>query len=244
MTHLGTIIGAAVLAFFPALPALASGKFAAPQGCAVYATVQMRSCQVSQHYRCAGDAEGDQWAAYLDGDGPYYVSRIDNETRWIESWDLITGETDRLLSEADPASFTALLNTGRDDYDFRTESNTGEVRRYAGHDELTGEKVVIDGVPLEVTRFDLTAYADDGAMLWRRNGVQLIHREWRIFWSDRERFANAAGDEVETISTPVKFDLPGDKGFRAAEPIYDCDMTMTDASPAMRSSGGVTWAKR
>jgi len=152
----GIVLTGALALLAPA--AVAGGRFAAPQGCEVFATVQMRSCQVSQHYRCQGDAAGEQWALYMDGQGPYYLSKIDAETRWLESYDLTTGEKDRLSAETDPASFTTLLSTGRDDYDFTTESGTGEVRRYTGYDELTGERVTIDGVTLERTRFDLTAW--------------------------------------------------------------------------------------
>ena len=214
-----------------ASPALAGGRFAAPQGCEVFATVQMRGCQVSQHYRCAGDAAGDQWAVYLDGAGPFYQSRIDSETRWLHSRDLMTGEEDRLAEETDPASFTTLITTGRDDYDFRTESSTGEVRRYTGHDALTGESVTIDGVTLERTRFDLTAWNADGQMIWHRKGRQLIHRDWRLFWADTEEFENAFGDRESLVDTPVQFAAPGEKGFLATDPIYDCDELMTELQP-------------
>ncbi|MCV2873984.1 hypothetical protein OEZ71_16940 [Defluviimonas sp. WL0050] len=229
MAHPGGILGLGALALIFTLPAHAGGKFAAPAGCEVYATVQMRECQVSQHYRCAHDAPGDQWATYLDGEGPYYSSRIDAETRWLESYDLYSGETDRLMSEVDPASFTTLITTGRDDYDFTTESNSGNVVRYSGHDRLTGEKVVIDGVTLERTKFDLTARNAAGEVLWTRKGQQLIHRDWRIFFADRETFENTAGESSESVSTPVVFALPGEKGFLSADPQYDCNMTMTEA---------------
>ncbi len=229
MAQLGGISGLCALALLSALPAHAGGRFAAPEGCEIYATVQMRDCQVSQHYRCEGDAPGDQWAVYLDGEGPFYMNRVDDETRWLESYDLVTGEQDKLISEADPASFTTLLTTGRDDYDFRTENDNGVVRRYSGHDELTGETVVIDGVTLERTRFDLTAHDGAGAVLWRRSGRQLVHRDWRIFFADRETFEDAGGARTDLIDTPMEFAFPGDKGFRAAEPVYDCEMTMTEA---------------
>ncbi len=229
--HLLSLGAAALLA----APALAGGKFAAPAGCEVFATVQMRNCQVSQHYRCEHDSPGDQWAVYLDGEGPFYMSRIDAETRWIESYDLTTGDRDALMSEADPASFTTLITTGRDDYDFTTESSTGEVRRYTGFDQLTGEKVTIGGVVLERTKFDLTAWTQEGEMIWHRVGRQFIHRDWRLFWADTEEFENAFGDRETVIDTPVNFALPGDKGFLSAEPIYDCDMMMTRAPlPAER----------
>jgi hypothetical protein len=111
------ILTAGALALLSGVPGLAASKFAAPKGCTVYQTVQMRGCQVSHHYRCEGDAAGDQWSVYLDANGPYYMSRIDSETRWIESFDLSTGETDRIGEETDPASFSTLLANGRDKYD-------------------------------------------------------------------------------------------------------------------------------
>ena len=220
-------------------PAWAGGKFVAPEGCEVFATVQMRNCQVSQHYRCESDAPGDQWSVYFDSEGPFYQSRIDAETRWVESLDLTTGERDTLRSETDPASFTTLLNSGRDDYDFATESNFGEVRRYSGYDQLTGEKAVIDGVTLERTKFDLTAWDADGNMIWQRKGSQFIHRDWRLFYADTEEFENSFGDKQTVADTPVDFALPGDKGFLATEPVYDCDAMMTEAAPQILPVKGV-----
>lgn len=218
-----TLAAAAIVALAGAAGA-ADRTFKVPEGCTAYATVQLRGCQVAHHYRCTGDAPGDQWAAYLDGEGPHFVSRIDAETRWLESYDLIDGERDQLKDETDPASFTVLLQSGRDDFDFTTQSSTGEVRRYRGYDQLTGETVTIDGVPLERTTFSLSAETASGEMIWRRSGKQFIHREWRLFYSDAETFENAAGDVVETADTPVEFSFPGDKGFLSAEPKFDCDV--------------------
>ena len=62
----------------------------------------------------------DQWAVYAGAEGPYYMSKIDSETRWLESYDLIAGESDQMGDETDPASFSTLLEGGRDDYDFTT----------------------------------------------------------------------------------------------------------------------------
>lgn len=214
-----------------ASPALAGGKFAAPAGCEVFATVQMRSCQVSQHYRCGGDAAGEQWALYSDGQGPYYLSKIDAETRWLESYDLDTGEEDRLGVEADPASFSTLLATGRDDYDFTTEGSSGTLR-FTGFDELTGERVAVDGVALERTRFALTARDASGQVLWQRSGNQLVHRDWRLFWADTETFENGFGDRETLVDTPMQVALPGEKGFLSTEPVYDCDELITDAGTA------------
>ncbi len=229
------LVASSAIALLWAMPALAAGKFAAPKGCTVYQTVQMHNCQVSNHYRCDGDAAGDQWSIYFGGDGPFYMSRIDPETRWIDSYDLTTGERDQLLDEADPASFSSLLESGRDSYEFTTKSSSGEVRHYSGFDEMTGEKVVIDGVTLDRTRFDLTAKGPDGELLWHRQGQQLVQRDWRIFFADRETFENGFGDRREIADTPVTFAGPGEPGFLSTKPEYDCDAMMTEAD--MRRGG-------
>lgn len=216
----------------------AAGTFAPPPGCEAYVTVQHRGCEVSYHFRCAGDPPGDQWAVYADSEGPYFMSRIDAETRWVESFDPLTGEGDRLGGEADPASFTALLAQGRDAYEFNTIATSGaslgEARSYRGHDILTGGSVTIDDVALERTQFELIAQDASGQELWRRSGQQLIHRDWRIFFADREEFTNQFGDAESLLETPVEFDFPGDPGFLAAKPKYDCEMMMTNAAPGAR----------
>jgi hypothetical protein len=213
-----------------ASPALAAGKFTVPEGCTAYVTVQHSDCQVSQHYRCDADAAGDQWAVYSDSEGPYYMSRIDAETRWMESHDLTTGERDALASETDPASFTTLLDTGRDDFDFTTADSNGDVRRYVGYDQRTGESVTINGIRLERTRFDLSTYAGDGTYLHRRQGAQLINRDWRIFFADEEEFENALDERFNSTSTPITFAQPGEPGFLEAKPQFGCEMMMTEAS--------------
>ena len=217
--------------------ALAAGQFPLPQGCTAYATVQMRSCLVSQHYRCDDEPEGTQWAVQSDGQGPYFANLIDRETRWLQSYDLYTGEQDRLGEEKDPASFSDLLENGRDDFDFFTESSYGELRRYVGHDRLTGQTHTIDGIVLEQTEFQLTAYDADGGEIWSRSGNQFIHRGWRIFLPGTEHFENSYGDKVDTVESPVEFALPGDKGFLENEPKYDCD-TLTASLQLTPMDGG------
>lgn len=219
----------------PPLPGHAA-SFAPPPGCTLQLTAQLRQCQVANVYTCTGDAPGDRWTAFSDGKGPFYLSRIDAETRWMESIDLETGETDRLEPRAaDHASFSALIATGRDDYDFVTRSGTGELRRYRGFDAMTGETVVIDGVRLERVAFEIAAFDETGAVISRREGMQLIHRDWRLFFADTETFENAVGERVATAQPPASFALPGEDGFGAAEPIFDCDVLMTGTpTPTIR----------
>jgi hypothetical protein len=222
-----------ILALLAASPALAAGQFQPPAGCEAFVTVQHSDCQISYHYTCAADARGDQWSVYAGSDGPYYMSRIDRETRWMESHDLITPESDALGKETEPASFSSLLETGRDDFDFTTESSTGEVRRYVGFDQLTGRNVTIDGITFEATEFKLEAFDAEGNFLHSRSGTQMISRDWRLFFSDTEHFENANGDVEDSQSRPMTFALPGEKGFLATVPQFGCDQMMTDTGAAL-----------
>ena len=224
-----TLIAAAIL--LPGAALAADPKFQAPEGCTVYATVQQRTCQIRHLYRCDGDAPGDQWSVLIDGDGPFFASKIDAETRWLESLDLITGEVDRIDAETDAASFSDLLQTGRDDFAFTTVTDAGVVTQISGFDQLNGESVVIDGVRLERTVFELAAAAEDGSFLWKRTGNQFIHRDWRIFFSDTEDFENNFGDKVSTVDTPEEVAMTGDRGVLSMEPRDDCDVMTASYDP-------------
>ena len=69
------------------LPAFA-GTFTPPEGCTMTMTVQSRSCRVSNHYTCVGDQPGDKWRSDFDQEGIFFSSKIDNESQWIESYDI------------------------------------------------------------------------------------------------------------------------------------------------------------
>ncbi len=216
-----------------------AGNFMPPSGCELKITVQNRGCTVGQHYVCAADAPGDQHVVYFDKEGPSYHSKIDVETRWLESSDLTTGLTDTLLSTAaDPASFSTLLRTGRDDFDFWTESSNGERLRHVGEDLLTGEKVEIDGVALELTRFQLKTFGADGQLLIESRGQQFINRDHGRFYGGVERSEDWSGEIRDDDDSPVTFAFPGDAGFGATDPVFDCEMMMAGAPLAERYGHG------
>lgn len=202
--------------------------FRPPQGCTLEMTVQNRSCTVSQHYRCQGGNPGDQWRMTYDANGPTYTGLTDSETRWMESLDNETGLVDVLDEGAsvDHASLTELLETGRDNFDFIVDSNTGERLHHVGRDELTGETVVIDGVELLVTRFELTTSDMNGVVLIRRSGQQFVSREQRRFYGGVEQSSDWTGETRETNDSPVTFSFPGEAGFGRTTPDYDCDLQM------------------
>ncbi|MFB2532149.1 hypothetical protein ACEYYB_07730 [Paracoccus sp. p4-l81] len=210
--------------------AAGAAGFTPPEGCTLDLTMQGRGCVVANYYRCDGDAPGDRHSAFADREGVFYVSRIDTETRWMESYSPVTGVTERLVPDAHShASFSRLLATGRDDFDFAVVGSNGELRRYRGHDQLTGETRVIDGEPLEVTSFAIDVMDGDGNILSSRRGQQFIHRAERLFFGGRDTTTTPGQPDVQSVEDPVSFARPGQPGFGDAKPQYDCDLLMTGA---------------
>lgn len=198
-----------------------------PAGCEAYVTVQKRSCIVSTLFRCAADPEGHQRRMDFDEDGLVYAGMIDAETRWVESFYVSGAYTDRLApNPADPASFTALIETGYDDWDFSTISDPYAETIYRGYDRLTGVVEEIDGVTLEQTEFNVVAYAPDGLELWRTTGNEYINRDWRTFLSGT-RTVTTPTEVFETDGRPVEFAFPGEDGFQTTQPLYDCGVMLS-----------------
>lgn len=208
----------------------AAGLYVPPQGCTLQLTVQSNRCRVSQHYTCAGDAPGDQHTVYFDREGMSYHSRIDTETRWMESHYLRDGVTEWLdEGSADHASFSELLETGRDDMDFIIRDNRGARMRYVGFDELPGTMVEIDGEPLMTTRFELTATLEDGTFVMSRRGEQFISRDMRRFFGGRESGRDWTGADIKSDDTPRTFRREGQEGFALTRPQFGCDEMVSDA---------------
>ncbi len=230
----GLALSAAILAL-PALAAPAlSGTWTAPEGCEVFLTVQSRGCRVSNHYTCTADAAGDQWRADFDQEGIYFRSRINSETEWIESFNL--NPTVRQTLDAnpeDPASFSELLATGLDTFVFELSSDDGSHTKVNGFDRLTGRKVTIDGVALEETEFDFTETDDFGTVLRRARGHEYISRDMRLFFAGPGQTDLGDGQWLPIDGSPVDFAFPGEKGFAATQPLYDCDALTASAELPM-----------
>jgi hypothetical protein len=225
----------AALMVMLALPMPATAQtFALPQGCEAYVTVQKRNCTVSHLVRCAGDPEGYQRRIDIDEGGMSYMGTIDAETQWMESWSVEADVNDRLLpGGADPASLSTLIATGVDTFDFQVETDGTYITRYQGQDRLTGEKVVIDGVTLDVTTFQVEARDETGALLWSTTGSEFIHREWRTFISGTRTTDN--GSEVwDDDGTPVEFNFPGEAGFLTSTPRHGCGEMLSSLGPMAR----------
>ncbi len=158
------------LAVMPvAAPAQQSRTFSLPAGCTAYLTVQLRSCSVSHHFTCDGDPEGWQRRVDMDQSGVTYLGTIDAETQWMESFHVFDGHTEVLEDNPrDRASLSDLIAQGTDTYDFQTLSDQIGTQRFVGFDTLTGVTQEIDGVTLDQTEYQITAY-DSG---WGAVGIQ------------------------------------------------------------------------
>ena len=216
----------AIPLIFTAFPAFA-GSFIAPDGCTAYLTVQSHGCYVANYYRCEADNPGDQWRADFDQEGAFYLSKIDRETQWIESYDMNPAVKQTLdPNPADPASFSDLLSTGYDSFVFSLTKDNGEHTKVRGFDKLTGKTVVIDGVTLSQTEFEYSETDDAGTVLRQARGKEFISPEWRNFYSGTSEWYDGT-NWLPLEGSPMQFVLPGEKGFAATQPIFDCDAVLS-----------------
>lgn len=202
--------------------------FTPPAGCTAYLTVQSRACMVSHFYTCEADAAGDQWRADYGGEGPFFLSKIDRETQWLESYDLNPGTKEVLdPMPRDPASFSELLATGLDTFDFSLSKDNGERTTVRGFDKLTGESTLIDGVILKQSEYEYTQTDDKGTVLRHSKGHEYISEEWRTFFSGHSDWELEDGTWAPSDTPPVKFITPGKPGFASTLPLFECDGQMS-----------------
>ena len=213
---------------FLATPALA-GTFEAPKGCTAFLTVQSRGCIVSHFYTCEADPKGNQWRADYDDQGQFYLSMIDGETQWIESYEMdstgATPTTKETLDPkpADPANFTGLLATGLDTFDFHLTKDNGEHTHVVGFDKLTGKSATIDGVTLQQTQYEYTQTDDKGTVLRHSKGNEFISKEWRTFFSGHSEWEGKDGTWTTLEGAPITFTKPGAPGFDSTKPLFECN---------------------
>ncbi len=211
-------------------PGLAA-TWAVPQGCEAFMTVQSKACRVSHYYRCSADAPGDQWRVDLDQEGPFFYSRIDYEAQWVESFDPTRQTLDP--APADPASFTELLSEGIDTWSFSLSKDDGTGSRAEGYDRLTGRTMVIDGVTLSETEVEFSEYDRAGNLLRQSRGNEFLHPDWRLFFAGPGETDLGDGIWRPIDGSPVEFIFPGDNGFLARQPKYDCDALTAEAARPM-----------
>jgi hypothetical protein len=142
----------------------------------------------------------------------------------------LAGTTDRLAPGApDPASFSTLIATGLDTFEFSILSDAGYETIFRGQDRLTGETATIDGVTLDRTEFSVRAYDTGGGLLWETTGSEFISRDWRIFLSGT-RTTVTPSETWSDDGTPMAFIFPGEEGFLSSLPRHDCGALMSKLS--------------
>lgn len=203
--------------------------FGLPAGCDAYLTVQGASCKVEHHFTCQNDPEGHQRRVSLDEQGLTYAGEIDDEAQWISSFHALSGHSERLESRpVEPASLSELIETGVDDYDFRTLSDQIGETRFVGQDTLTGREITIDDVTLAETTYDITAYDAAGNEIWRSQGNEFISRNWRMFLSGTGVITTPNGS-FDRNDAPVEFIFPGEPGFLSTRPKHGCGVAISSA---------------
>lgn len=208
-----------------------AGTFVPPKGCTAYLTVQMKSCEVSHHWTCAGEAAGNHWIMSIDGEGPAHLQLLDHEFRWLQGYPQRVDVSRALITkEADANSLTELLETRRDDFDFtQSVSQNGRqiaVERITGYDRLNGSRVSIDGEPLLVTEFEIHISSSAGGAVVHTTGNQFVSERFRLFFQGHE-VETSGGEVFEYDDTPVLFIEPGEPGFLADQPEFGCDAMMS-----------------
>jgi hypothetical protein len=215
----------------PLLAQEAPRQFALPAGCTGYMTVQAANCTLSHHFTCEGDPAGWQRRVDLDEGGVSYFGAIDAETQWVESFHVLAGRSEQLGPDpVDRASFSGLVATGVDTYDFTTVGEDGLVTRFVGQDRLTGRQVTIDGVVLDETDYAIRAIAPDGTEMWRSSGQEYISRDHVLFLSGRSTIVTP-DDTWDTNDSPVEFVFPGEPGFLTGTPVHGCDTVLSKGMP-------------
>lgn len=205
--------------------AAVAGGFTPPAGCETFLTVQMKSCRVSNFWRCE-DAGGDVWEGAYDGGGPLSVSQYDPEFQWVSMFYATDGTRETLQGPGtDPISMSGLLDTGEDSFAFTMRSETGGETRMLhveGRDRLTGGERTIDGVPLLEADTRVTIRDDAGEVAFTASGRQYVSRRMRMFFLGVDT-ARQDGESFTYDNTPVDFIFPGEPGFETTTPLYECN---------------------
>ena len=220
----------ALLSALVAGPVAAQATFSPPAGCTGVLTVQHRQCLLYNVWTCEGDPAGHRWSGRFVEGGLNAVRLIDNDSQWLARYFVDPPEVQELQQPSrDPASLTDLLETGVDSYDYTMFANGVFSERTIGIDRLTGREVEIDGEPLLEITFTTADIAEDGSTLSQTDGRQYVSARHRVFVVD-EFWPAGRPDEVSS-APPVEFIYPGEPGFFASTPRYDCGVVMSGFRP-------------
>lgn len=214
-------------ALIAAAPAVAQQSFAAPEGCEAKLTVQQKGCVMVNVWTCEADNPGDQWIALFGQGGIFSIQKVDAEFQWVEAYK-ISGTETLITPTDDPASLTELFANQIDTWDFTLQTETG-TERNVGFDMLTGDTTVIDGETLLNTEFQGRTIDAEGNVLDNSSGRQFVSEKHRLFLFGESWQADDPGQVVDMA--PVDFIYPGEPGFFADQPQYECNVIESGFQP-------------
>ena len=218
---------ALILPLLMASPVMAQQGFAAPDGCTGKLTVQHRNCAMVNVWTCDPDAPGDQWIALIGQNGVFSVQRVDDQFQWMESYKA-TGTEVLQVPAPDPASLDELFATGLDTWDFTLDTDNGP-ERHVGFDMLTGDTIVIGQEVLLGTEFQGRTLDADGNEIYAGSGRQFVSETHRLFFLGQSWDDENPGQISD--SSPVDFIYPGEPGFFADQPRYECNVIESGFRP-------------
>lgn len=199
-----------------------AGSFAPPPGCTAYLTLQQRGCVVEHYWTCVADAPGVQWSGEIDRRGLVYIGKIDAEAQWVHSFFLEHGTQETLISPAtDPASFSNLVETGLDTYEFKLDTANGH-KRVVGFDRLSERDVMIDGVTLHRTEYSIRETDETGQVTYESQGSEYVSEMHGRFFSGTGT-VTLPDTTFSFDNSPVDFIYPDEPGFLTDTPLYGCD---------------------
>ena len=93
---------------------------------------------------------------------------------------------------------------------------------------MTGRQVTIDGVVLDETQYNITAYDENGDLKWASEGNEYISQRFNMFLSGSSVITTPDGS-FDNDDNPVEFIFPGEPGFLSANPKHGCGETLSSA---------------
>ncbi|MBV7410880.1 hypothetical protein [Maritimibacter sp. DP1N21-5] len=218
------IAAATCLALLSPLSVTAA-DFAPPAGCKGVLTVQSRECTLLNLYICEGD--DSIWEATFSADGFDVLAQYSPDYIWRDIAYLWDQSRETFLEPAEDApSLAELAKTGVDTFRYtvhRTAPGEDRLLTIVGADMLSGETVVIDGVTLARVDTELQILDDEGTVEYASRGTQYLDVERGLFFWGKDAVLDADGAETVYDNSPVDFIEPGEPGFGAAVPLYDCN---------------------
>ena len=115
------------------------------------------------------------------------------------------------------------MSTGRDDFAFDLTRDDGNDTSVSGYDKLSGETFVIDGIQLQGTAFEFTEVDRDGNVTRRSRGNEYISEDMRLFFAGPSEWDPGDGNFLPMDGSPLQFIFPGEPGFAATQPLFECD---------------------